>query len=271
MNKERSPRLIVKRRNTLVKDFPAVAKEWHPTKNKELECTGVDPETITRRSNFKVWWICSHCKHEWQAFVFNRTKGQGCPKCGTISQVKRNRELALTKKGSLANKLLEIAKEWHPIKNKELEEKGLTPETLTTGSNFKVWWKCSNGGHEWLATVCSRVEGTGCPKCATRELAIKHSERIYTRRKPLAIEAPEIAAEWDPKYNIALEKMGYTPYTLTAGSNRKLDWRCKICKHRWKATIVSRVNGRGCPKCGRKKGIKHRLEAIVNRDGALAA
>ena len=37
-------------------------------------------------------------------------------------------------------------------------------ETVTLGSNKKVWWKCDKG-HHWRATVLARAYGTGCPKC----------------------------------------------------------------------------------------------------------
>ena len=38
-------------------------------------------------SHKKVWWQCSE-GHEWQAFVFNRTKGWGCPQCALRKQTK---------------------------------------------------------------------------------------------------------------------------------------------------------------------------------------
>ena len=37
----------------------------------------------------------------------------------------------------LGNKLPEIAKEWHPAKNRNL-----TPKDVTYGSYKKVWWQC---------------------------------------------------------------------------------------------------------------------------------
>jgi hypothetical protein len=55
--------------------FPAIAKEWHPTKNNHLL-----PEYFSRGSGRKVWWL-GKCKHEWEDSILHRTGGRGCPKC----------------------------------------------------------------------------------------------------------------------------------------------------------------------------------------------
>ena len=39
------------------------------------------------------------------------------------------------------------------------------PTTVTSGSNQKKSWKCSEG-HEWKARVAERTSGHGCPSCA---------------------------------------------------------------------------------------------------------
>tara|TARA_S200000501_G_C20729800_1_gene702293 strand:+ start:805 stop:1005 length:201 start_codon:yes stop_codon:yes gene_type:complete len=43
-------------------DLP-IAKEWHPTKNLDL-----NPNKISHGSNKKVWWKCKK-NHEWQADI----------------------------------------------------------------------------------------------------------------------------------------------------------------------------------------------------------
>ena len=32
-------------------------------------------------SNKKVWWKCSKCGNEWEASIYKRNSGTGCPKC----------------------------------------------------------------------------------------------------------------------------------------------------------------------------------------------
>lgn len=61
--------------NDLATLRPDVAKEWHPTKNNALA-----PDQVTVRSSKKVWWLCKK-GHEWQATIYNRTLGDGCPYC----------------------------------------------------------------------------------------------------------------------------------------------------------------------------------------------
>jgi hypothetical protein len=46
---------------------------------------------------------------------------------------------------------------------------------LTPDFNKKVWWICEEG-HEWQATVKSRVKGRGCPEC-NKNLGRKESLR----------------------------------------------------------------------------------------------
>ena len=64
--------------NNFKKLFPKIAKEWHPSKNKELK-----PENFTHGSKKKVWWLCSK-KHSYQSTINSRTNQSGktgCPYC----------------------------------------------------------------------------------------------------------------------------------------------------------------------------------------------
>ena len=54
---------------------PELAKQWHPSKNGTLT-----PNDFTAGSAKKVWWKCEK-GHEWEAFIYNRKKGSGCPIC----------------------------------------------------------------------------------------------------------------------------------------------------------------------------------------------
>ena len=61
--------------NDLATTNPGLAKEWHPTKNGDLT-----PQMIPAGTEKKVWWMCEK-GHEWQAVVYSRNKGKGCPIC----------------------------------------------------------------------------------------------------------------------------------------------------------------------------------------------
>ena len=53
------------------------------------------------------------------------------------------------------------------------------------------------------------------------------------------------------------EKNSISPEEITAGSKKKVWWKCQTCGYEWQASIGSRTSGRGCPNCkgGRKRQI----------------
>ena len=61
---------------------PILAKEWHPTKNGSLT-----PKDVTPGLKKKVWWICEK-GHEWEARIFSRNRGRGCPYCSGLKKDK---------------------------------------------------------------------------------------------------------------------------------------------------------------------------------------
>lgn len=61
---------------SLLDKRPDLAKEWNYNKNIDIL-----PQDVTCGSGIMVWWKCSNCGNEWQAKIFNRTNGTGCPKC----------------------------------------------------------------------------------------------------------------------------------------------------------------------------------------------
>jgi hypothetical protein len=65
---------------------------------------------------------------------------------------------------------------------------------------------------------------------------------------------PDIAKDWHPTKNGALQPIDFWPY-----SSRKVWWRCHR-GHDWKTTVASRSSGRGCIRCmGRKATAEHNL------------
>lgn len=75
---------------------------------------------------------------------------------------------------SVAIKNPELLAEWNTTKNGLL-----TPYDVTPGSGKKVWWKCSLG-HEWQATIGSRVNGNGCPYCSNQRVLIGFNDLATT-------------------------------------------------------------------------------------------
>ena len=68
-------KVVVAGSNDLATTHAYLAKEWHPTKNKNLT-----PKEVTYGSGKKVWWLCPN-NHEYKATILHRAHGTECPKC----------------------------------------------------------------------------------------------------------------------------------------------------------------------------------------------
>ena len=224
-----SGRNAVKGENDLQTVNPSLAKEWNYEKNSILK-----PEDFTAHSGKKVWWKCKK-GHEWQATINSRASGKGCPYCSNKKTLQGYNDLATLNST--------LAKEWNCEKNGNL-----TPESFTTGSGKKVWWKCEKG-HEWLATICDRNNGNKCPYCLG----------LYTIRGETDLQTvnPTLAKEWNYEKNGKLSPMDVLP-----SSNKKVWWKCKK-GHEWQAIIESRNSGRGCPICNAERTTSLPEYAIV--------
>ena len=183
--------------NDLQTANPSLSKEWHYENNQ-----GLTPMDITSNSDKKVWWRCNE-GHEWQARIADRSKGNSCPYCAG--------KKVLVGYNDLNTVNIELAKEWNYEKNNSL-----TPMDVTANSDKKVWWKCSKG-HEWVAKIYSRSNGSGCPACSSEKhtsfpeyamiyylqkqgLDVIHSSRKYGYELDVYIPSLKIAIEYDGYY-----------------------------------------------------------------------
>lgn len=213
-------RLPIVGENDLATKYPDLAKEWLYEKNGSLT-----PDQVLPGSHRLVWWRCDK-GHEWQAQIKSRVNGTGCPICDN-KQVQAG-------DNDLQSLYPTLAKEWHPTKNGEL-----APADVVPGTRRKVWWRCEKG-HDYQASVASRVNGSGCPICA--------GKKVLAGFNDLATLYPAIAAHWHPEKNGAL-----TPAQVTPASNKKVWWHCDK-GHDYQAVIASRTQrGGGCPYCAGRK------------------
>ena len=195
--------------NDLLTLYPELAREWHPIKN-----GGLTPDKVVCLSNNKVWWYLpyddpitgKHFDFEWQAAICSRTDGNGCPFLSGRAVWIGFNDLATTHP--------ELAKEWHPTKNGNLN-----PIDITGGSGKKVWWYLPyddplTGKHfdfEWQAIISNRVAGQNCP--------VLSGKMVWPGFNDLCTTHPDLAAEWHPTKNGKL-----TPQDVTYGSNKKVWW-----------------------------------------------
>jgi hypothetical protein len=198
----------------LMATYPTIANEWHPSLN------GFSPLDVTPHSHKRAWWQCEH-GHEWESVINNRTSnGNCCPYCsGRVP----------TPTSSLGFLRPDLAKEWHPTKNK------VTPYDVAQFSHKRIWWSCMHG-HEWRSEVANRTNmGSGCPYC---------KGNLHTSETCLTAAYPEIAAEWHPTKN------DRSADEVTKSGKHRAWWCCSICKHEWQTSINNRTSkSSGCPKC----------------------
>ena len=58
----------------------------------------------------------------------------------------------------------------------DYEKNKFEPTDENLKSTCKVWWKCSECGYEWSATIISRArKGYGCPICGRKKAGKKIS------------------------------------------------------------------------------------------------
>ncbi len=274
---------IVSGVNDLKTKSPALAEEWHPTKNLPKR-----PETTAPFSSDKVWWICKY-GHEYQCRVADRQKGVGCSECSKRFRV------------SLPEKIFEYyVKQYCPntVSN-------YRPSFLK-GSEIDIFDADSLTGIEYDGQryhksvdrdvrkdrLCSangvrliRIREPKCPKYERDDPTItldtqsdfSISKAVVSLLSLLGItgidinitnnwqdimeeyrstalsgniaeDYPNIVKEWHPKLNGNL-KPENIPSTK---SKDEYYWRCKACGHSWKASLYERIRGTGCPACARK-------------------
>lgn len=89
--------------NDLATLYPALARQWHPTKN-----GGLTPAAVAPGSRRRVWWQCPQ-GHTWQAAVFSRSQGADCPVC--------TGRTVLPGENDLATVFPQLARQWDQERN----------------------------------------------------------------------------------------------------------------------------------------------------------
>ena len=199
--------------NDLATTNPGLAKEVSP--NSEIKAT-----EVMAFSNKKLLWVCNN-GHEWEATVANRSQGNGCPYC--------SRRKLIVGVNDLETMNPKLAMEVSPNSKIKATE-------VTSGSENKLLWRCCKG-HEWEAKVYNRSNGNGCPYCSNHKILIGFND--------LATTNPQLAKEVSLNSKIKATE-------VTAGSNKKLLWRCSK-GHEWEAAVLHRSQNTGCPKCSGSK------------------
>jgi hypothetical protein len=168
---------------------PDLARDWHPTKNGTL-----GPKDVTPGSRRKVWWLCER-GHWWLAAVSDRSRGMKCTYC---------RDLQKQGEQCMIDVKPELLKEWHPSRNSDIKAR-----EVACSYGDKVWWLCKNG-HEWQATIRSRLAGKSCPFCSSdisQTLAVKNgvsraaaAPQAHHRKLPAGVPLNPLHDHASPEY-----------------------------------------------------------------------
>jgi len=247
------------------------------------QARGWDPSEYSKGSDKKVRWECTK-GHQWDSVISSRVSGAGCPFCSGHQIIVGETDLA-----TLYPEIAKEAFEWDPktvgigggkrmwmcpmghkytasVHNRTYMGSGCSycsnrkvlvgfndlaftnpelarqahlwdPTTVTIQTKQKRKWKCEQG-HVWETPVCYRQKSS-CPYCSNKA--------VLTGFNDLKTTHPEIA----------VEAFGWDPTTVTAGSNKKLKWKCEK-GHVWSSVVGSRAKGSqarrkasGCPSCAK--------------------
>lgn len=266
---------VVTEKNNLAITHPHLAEEYSD-RNK------LPADKVIAGTNKKLWWKCKTCGHEWSKPGNDRVGGKGCPSCShKVATDKNNLTVThphLAEEYSERNELpadqiiagtdkklwwkcKTCGYEWKAKGNRRVngvngcvvcrslltlyphiaeeysKRNELPADQITAGTSKKLWWKCKTCGHEWKAKGSDRVSNeTGCPACANQ---------VITDKNNLTVTHPYLAKEYSERNKLPADQ-------ITAGTNKKLWWKCRTCGHEWQAVGSNRVRGAGCPACANK-------------------
>ena len=208
---------------------PELARDWDYSKNGVYK-----PSQFRKGSGFLAWWKCSVCGYEVQRTIHDY---KGCSLCMKLNKMKKEDILINSTK---------LMEEW----DYELNF-GLNPAILSRKSSKKAWWKCSNCGNKWQASIYKRaIDGRGCSKCQY------HAREKYYFQTSLDKTNPELVVDWHPTKNGKLR-----PHMFTRNSKYKIWWKCHTCGKEVEKTIN---NYHGCNECKKQLVLNERNLSITH-------
>ena len=139
----------------------------------------IPPDKIFYGSRSKVEFVCSICKHKWDARLRSRTVDgkNGCPNCAGKVVTNNNSLLAWCKgEGEYGQKLLD----------EYSQDNSETPDSVHALGDKYIKWKCSVCKHEWSTIVRNRTKlKSGCPRCDKTQTSLGEQLIYYILQREL--------------------------------------------------------------------------------------
>lgn len=172
-----------------------LSKEWSAKNIVTLE-------EVSSGSDYLAWWKCSeNAEHpEWQAAVYSRASGKGCPYCSGHRPSEEN---------NLAIDHPDLLSQWG-------SENSFLPTEVTSGSKRIAQWVCpKDKNHVWWTAVQNRTAGAGCHLCSRHvsKGQVEVADFLKSLGLPVVSGERRLLSGWEidalvPEYNLGIEYCG---------------------------------------------------------------
>lgn len=273
---------VLAQKGSLLANYPKIAAQWHPTKNGNLT-----PDKVTAGASQAVWWLCEK-GHEWEAVIYSRTAGRGCPYCNNEHSTSFPEQVLLyylSQVAATANRYKMLGREidiylpnqkvaieyngryYHQNRKEQdlekyefLRTQGIRLLVIHEGNKEcvdgdDIYYRYVNSDYLNLKTVVQTIADI----CSLPPIDIdirRDRAKIYEqyvrieKANSLAVKYPWLLEEWDYERNGKL-----TPWQISYGSKKRIFWRCQKCGYQWAAVAHSRKKS-GCPCCANRVVVK---------------
>lgn len=272
--------------NDLKTLHPAVAAQWHPTRNGELL-----PEQFFPGSDQKVWWCCEK-GHAYQGRISVRTRGSQCPVCTSERNTSfPEQAIYYYLKGKFRDAINRHVIEPHlevdiflpeyrigieydgsyyhrtarkqkidAQKNTRLKELGIRlirvveeGNPIPEGTSWSIVCCRQKSKLQLDDTIQKTVQLVNelCGTSYAYDIDIER-DRPYIMEQYIRLEKENSLAVKAPQLlsEWNSHKNGtLKPEYIPAGSSRKVWWKCGKCGYEWAAGVYNRVHDQGCPVC----------------------
>lgn len=203
-------------------EFTQLVKSQNP-KSSSIELVG-KYQSMTK----KIKCRCLVCAYEWNARCGDLVYSQsGCPRCSGNVEFSNERFMA-------------------DVLSHNPNAKDIEFLSTYSGSTKRISCRCKICGHEWNPLASSLSQGTGCPRCAKKRIAIISREQLKSLPKPLPDTHDVFLSKFLIKNPHSENIVIIGQYS---GAKDLIRCRCKKCNNEWEAIASSLLAGSGCPNC----------------------